>query len=216
MPRVFILDREVQCAVKTAIDKDRHSAWPLLRRDECKKPDVKVTCLKRFCVRAYHSRCVPEEAQVMTNDAKSVLCGLCNGNEVIDPTANTRAEKERKSSSKKKAKPPDEEFYVKCILSHRQSAETAEKLEYLICWEGYADDENTWEPLESFDTHECIRAYVDKLVTDHGLSEKKWQLAKDAPSIESAVQCVICRCNHPCNGLSTSPCVCVVFVPPAL
>ena len=51
----------------------------------------------------------------------------------------------------------EEEYIVEAIQAHKRKHR---KLYFLVKWEGYAMDEWTWEPLESFPKgHELLKEY---------------------------------------------------------
>ena len=62
---------------------------------------------------------------------------------------------------------PEEVFEVESILAHKESDG---KVFYLICWQGYSSEHDTWKPVENIFDEQCIRTY--------------WQRRGNSPSLE--------------------------------
>ena len=54
----------------------------------------------------------------------------------------------------------DEEYVVERILDKRFYKN---QLQYLVKWDGYSEEQSTWEPKENLDCPDLIKAFEDKL-----------------------------------------------------
>src|SRR6202000_2685884 len=50
----------------------------------------------------------------------------------------------------------EDSYVVEKVLDHRK---IGNKIQYLVKWQGYPDEDNTWEPESHFETIECIEEY---------------------------------------------------------
>jgi hypothetical protein len=66
-----------------------------------------------------------------------------------------------------------EEYHVEALLSHRFTGKNKSKLQFLVKWTGYGNQENSWVnekdlTTDGADTNEAITAYWDKLAVTQG------------------------------------------------
>ena len=53
-------------------------------------------------------------------------------------------------------------YVVDRIIAHQGEGPEDPNIKYLVHWEGYSSNEDTWEPVESFDGDDAIREYWDR------------------------------------------------------
>ncbi len=60
---------------------------------------------------------------------------------------------------------PVEDYVVEKVVDKRN---VKGKIQYLLKWKGYPDEENTWEPSENLDCEELISAFEEKRKKERG------------------------------------------------
>lgn len=68
-----------------------------------------------------------------------------------EPTAKPKEDMEIKQEKAETQKEEEEEFVVEKIVSRRYNSKL-KRYEYLLKWEGYPSEQNTWEPMENLET----------------------------------------------------------------
>jgi len=54
----------------------------------------------------------------------------------------------------------EQEFYIDAVLAHRGDRTRKKTMEFLIKWQGYSDDANTWEPFHNLRDTEQLISYL--------------------------------------------------------
>jgi len=81
--------------------------------------------------------------------------------DIIQKNKERTPKRKRKSPENKNSIKSEEEYIVERIISKRVSK--SGKVEYLLKWQDYSDDENTWEPRENLGCKEMITNFEKDL-----------------------------------------------------
>ncbi len=54
-----------------------------------------------------------------------------------------------------------QEYIAEAIIAHRGSPKKKSKMEFLVRWAGYSEEENTWEPYAGVKDLAALDAYLD-------------------------------------------------------
>lgn len=76
---------------------------------------------------------------------------------------------------------PENTYEIGSIRKHEGTGRDDQKIKYLVRWRGYDESYDTWEPLSSFDSQECITEYWNRL--DANKPDKQTKRARTVPTI---------------------------------
>ena len=103
-----------------------------------------------------------------------------------------------KGKKRKRDQEEEESYSVEKVCAKRT---VSGKIEYLLKWRGYPDEDNTWEPLDNLDCPELIEAFESR---KNKQIEEKESKESSLPKATTTVSCLIP--SVPCDVSSKPNC----------
>ena len=98
-------------------------------------------------------------------DGKSKLSVVSN-NQIVHSDQQQQASNENENSNKNHEEEEEVTYDVEKILNHRTKYK---KLQFYLKWEGWSEDDNSWEDFENLNCPEKIVEYRNKVISDTGV-----------------------------------------------